>query len=58
MKRDEIVAAFTTEIVATNEARLTGEITREQHAGLISRIHNSMNRDGITWEEINKEWEQ
>lgn len=56
MSRNEIIQTFTSEIVAANDARLEGQLTRDQHAAIIARIDNSMQRNSITWDDINQTW--
>lgn len=58
MSREDMIRTYTSEIVQANDARLNGEITRGQHAALIARIDNSMNSNGITWDDVNNTWNQ
>lgn len=58
MSREDMIRTYTSEIVQANDARLNGEITRQQHAALITRIDNSMNQAGITWDDVNNTWNQ
>jgi hypothetical protein len=53
MRLDEITLDnITTWVVAANDKRLEGQMTREEHALVIARMDHHLKRLGYTWDDI------
>ena len=50
------VQEITAQVVAANDARLEGQMTRAEHAAAIARIYRIMAAYGVTWEQVEAEW--
>lgn len=50
------VQEITAQVVAANDARLEGQMTRAEHAAAIAGIYRIMAAYGITWEQVEAQW--
>jgi hypothetical protein len=50
------VHEITAQVVAANDARLEGQMTRAEHAVAIAQIYKVMAAHGVTWEQVEAQW--
>ena len=50
------VQEITAQVVAVNDARLDGQMSRTEYAVAIAEIDGIMAAHGVTWEQVHAQW--